>query len=1086
MEEETAATDTTFTDKSDICQQLLHRYGKSAAAQHRHLVAAAAAARSILQSESLPLTPLSYFAAAIDAIVDAASTSDSDALAALSSFLAIVLPLIPEGAIAPAKAGDAAAVLVELLDRPSGAASAAANVRAVVKCLGVLLGFCDLEDWDSVKLGFETLLKFSIDKRPKVRKCAQDCILKVFKSFESSTVREKASRLVFSLLKSYMPLAVELSASRSVDGSEKDILSKPEHQEIVHMLNLLKQLVTYFSIEVNVDVFSELQKLISNQFSALARHIFDVIQVLFETLGGDLNLSEADNIIKVLASYVSFEGNPVDSTLSAATLLKSCLNKLHAVEPSKCTSHISLVLGSVAGLLTAEASAASQASDILKELIDRHVERGSLAISQNQQVDDEAVHSMEASAVKSTCSVLMNVLGKFDGIPNKHILAVISALFLKLGSVITKKTSSSLASGKGSNSGEVSFFYMKDIVLRLADLISVLPLDTSDAKDIHLLMEIELLQLQECMGSSIISTGPEKLLMLLPISFNDEDLTCTNIWLVPILRIYVLRSSLGFFMEHVVPLTESLQRACRKVKKSVIRQDLQARAQECWGLLPAFCRHPTDTYKNFGRLAKLLIPYLKKDSFMLEIIAISLQELVNQNRSVLRSGEGADNSVKVSMMADVSDLALKVEDKPSYSEKVASKNIRALASYSKELLQALIDVLFIAPREKRSYLKDAIKCLVSITDSSVTKKIFVSSLERFQLINDMGECGEPGISVSASVEKKSNSTSNGKEANRCLILELAASIVEGASEDLIDLLFNFIRHTLQETDEIGQCEAYLALNKILEEHPRFCSSKYDELMELLLGLKSPEDISSLRSRFACFQTLLVHAIKSLDQEDTKAFLILNEIILALKDSKEEGRKAAYDILIEIGSSLRNSLDATSGGPYHKLISMITGYLSGSSPHIKSGAVSALSVLVHSNTDICCSMPDLVPSVLELLQSKATEVIKAVLGFVKVLVLSLQANDLRDFLPNIINRILPWSSISRNHFRSKVTVILEIMMRKCGSAAVKLLAPDKYRNFVKSVLENRHGKTDSKEPGSTEIEPPISDTSTNRSDFHTLL
>ncbi|KAK3023516.1 hypothetical protein RJ639_044782, partial [Escallonia herrerae] len=1032
MEEESATPDTTSTDKSDICQQLLHRYGKSAAAQHRHLVAAAAAARSILQSESLPLTPLSYFAAAIEAIVDAASTSDSAALAALSSFLAIVLPLIPEGAIAPAKAGDAAAVLVELLDRPSGPASAAASVRAVVKCLGVLLGFCDLDDWDSVKLGFETLLKFSIDKRPKVRKCAQDCILKVFKSFESSTVRKKASRLVFSLLKCFMPLAVELSASRSVDGSEKDVLSKPEHQEIVHMLNLLKQLVTYFSIEVNVDVFSELQKLISNQFSALARHIFGVIEVLFETLGGDLNLSEADNIIKVLASYVSFEGNPVDSTLSAATLLKSCLNRLHAVEPSKCTSHLSLVLGSVAGLLTAEASAASQASDILKELIDRHVERGNLGISQSQQVDDEAVHSMEASAVKSTCSVLMNVLGKFDGIPNKHILAVISALFLKLG--------------------EISFFYMKDILLRLADLISVLPLDTSDAQDIHLLMEIELLQLQECMGSSIISMGPEKLLMLLPISFNDEDLTCTNIWLVPLLRIYVLGSSLGFFMEHVVPLMESLQRACHKVKKSVIRQDLRARGQECWGLLPAFCRHPTDTYKNFGRLAKLLIPCLKKDSFMLEIVAISLQELVNQNRSVLRSGEGADNSVKVSMMADVRDLALKVENRPSYSKKVASKNIRALASCSKELLQALIDVLFIAPREKRSFLKDAIKCLVSITDSSVTKKIFVSSLERFQLINDMGECGEPGISVSASVLKESNSTSNRKEVNRSLILELAASIVEGASEDLIDLLFNFIRHTLQETDEIGQFEAYLALNKILEEHPRFCSLKCDELMKLLLGLKSPEDISSLRSRFACFQTLLVHTIESLDQENTKAFLILNEIILALKDSKEEGRKAAYDILIEIGSSLRNSLDVTSGGPYHKLISMITGYLSGSSPHIKSGAVSALSVLVHSNTDICCSMPDLVPSVLELLQSKATEVIKAVLGFVKVLVLSLQANDLRDFLPNIINRILPWSSISRNHFRSKVTVILEIMMRKCGSAAVKLLAPDKYRNFVKSVLE----------------------------------
>lgn len=52
-----------------------------------------------------------------------------------------------------------------------------------------------------------------------------------------------------------------------------------------------------------------------------------------------------------------------------------------------------------------------------------------------------------------------------------------------------------------------------------------------------------------------------------------------------------------------------------------------------------------------------------------------------------------------------------------------------------------------------------------------------------------------------------------------------------------------------------------------------------------------------------------------------------------------------------------------------------GYLSGSSPHIKSGAVSALSVLVHNDADICLLIPDLVPSVLELLQSKAIEVIK---------------------------------------------------------------------------------------------------------------
>lgn len=54
---------------------------------------------------------------------------------------------------------------------------------------------------------------------------------------------------------------------------------------------------------------------------------------------------------------------------------------------------------------------------------------------------------------------------------------------------------------------------------------------------------------------------------------------------------------------------------------------------------------------------------------------------------------------------------------------------------------------------------------------------------------------------------------------------------------------------------------------------------------------------------------------------------------------------------------------------------VMGYLSGPSPHIKSGAVSALSVLIYNDTDICQLVPDLVPSVLTLLQSKGVEIIK---------------------------------------------------------------------------------------------------------------
>ncbi|CAL5420826.1 unnamed protein product [Camellia sinensis] len=1038
-------TDTGFTDASDLCQQLLDRYGKSSAPQHRYLCATASATRSIIESESLPLTPLSYFAAAISTVAASDTTSlDSNAVSALSSFLAIVLPLLPKDSIVASKAGDAVGVLVELVDRP-GEELATASARSLVKCLGVLLGFCDLEDWDSVKVGFGTLLKFSIDRRPKVRKCAQDCVVKVFKAFESSTVIE-ASKLVLSSLKGYMPLAVEINASAVIDGS-KDEISKPEHLEVIHMLTLLKHIVPYLSVKVSLKVLQQLHKLMNSHFTALTRHIFSVIEAIFETSKAEVVILQAENIIKSLTSYVNMGvKNPNDTLLSAATLLKSALDKLQTGEVRKWINNLPLVFDSIAGLLTSEASTASQASNTLKELINFHIRSNCLTID-NESVDDEVKHSMESSAVKSTCAIFENVLSSCGGVPNEQSLAVISALFCKLG--------------------EISHFYMKGTIIKLADIMTLACRNKSDTK-----------HLEECIGSAVIAIGPKKILALLPINPNAEDPSCSNVWLIPILRNYAVGSSLGFFMEHVVPLAESFQRVCAKVKKSMIQEELQAYARGCWGLLPAFCRHPTDTHQNFGSLVKLLVTFITKDSFMLENIAIALQELVNQNKTVVRSNEGTGEFATLPKTSEINGSSLVFKSKPPYSKKIASRNIRALASCTRELVQALVDVFFDSPPEKRAYLKDAIGCLASITDSSVTKSIFISSLERFQLINDLGEFGKQGSHISASADQEQgNITPSEKGTKRCLTVELASSLVEGASEDMIALIFGLIKHTLQESDEVGQTEAYHTLSRILEEHSWFCSSHINELMDFLIGLKSPVVITTVRSRFACLQILLVHTIEgSLDEENSKAFLVLNEIILTIKDSTEEARKAAYDFLIGIHSSLQRLSSATSDEPYQKLINMIMGYLSGSSPHIKSGAVSALSVLVHNNSEICLLIPDLVPTVLALLQTKAVEVIKAVLGFVKVLVSSHQANDLQNFLPDIINGVLSWSSISRHHFREKVTIILEIMMRKCGVATVESLAPEKHKNFVKSVMANRHGKTSSKETSTTDQEPKVSESS----------
>ncbi|KAL1330444.1 hypothetical protein AAHE18_12G110300 [Arachis hypogaea] len=955
-------------DGSDLCQQLMDRYANSSAPQHRHLVATAAALRSNLNAESLPLTPPAYFAAAISELVDdlAAEALDPTALSALLSFMAIGLPLVPQGGIAAPKACDAAAILVALLDREGdGKGLGMSTIRAAVKCLGVLIGFCDLENWDSIKLGFETLLKFAVDKRPKV----------------------------------------------------------------LHVLNVVNLTAPCFSAEVIPKVLSELVKLLGAESLVLARHVLKSIDAIFEASRVQNIDLETEDIVVFLASFVSLgDRNPLDTLVYAATLLRHAMDSLYTRQSSLWIKNLPLVCTSLMGLLNLEGNTAVQASSILKDVLKHHLGPQSLTSSGDQRFDNCSQENMEGNAVNSTCAVFENAISAAAGIPTEHFVSVISVLFFELG--------------------EHSVVFMRNIVLKLAELM----IQTSGGN-------VNNEHLQKCIGSAIIVMGVERFLEIVPITLDERSFAYSNIWLVPILKRYVTGSSLAYYMEHIVPLAKSFKKASRKVKKTRISEDLLTRAHELWGLLPSFCRHANDTHQNFASLSDVLVSFLKKQPSMHENVFMALQVLVNENKAVLIPKKSESNCHAVC------DSELEFGVQPAYSKKAATRNIKSLASCSRQLLSILSDLFIASQPEMRFSLKGAIGCLASITDSSVIKEMFLSFLDKFKFTDCEGNI-EMLTSDSGVLDSKLGKMEN--YSKRCLILEIASCLVEGAKDDLIELIYNLAVQSFQATDESVHCEAYNTLSKILEDHA-FSSSRYTELIDLLISLKPSTDIVYLRSRYTCFHSLMVRTMKiSLEEdENSKAFLILNEIILTLKDGSDEARKAAYDLLLNISSSLRDTSGVDPIEPYQKLVNMIMGYLSGSSPHIKSGAVSALSVLVYKDTNLCLSVPELVPSFLSLLQTKDVEIIKAVLGFVKVMVSSLQANELQQFVSDIITAIVPWSSVSRHHFRSKVTVIFEILLRKCSSAAVKRVTPEKYHSFLKTVLENRHGKSSETTSNGTE-------------------
>lgn len=186
----------------------------------------------------------------------------------------------------------------------------------------------------------------------QVRKCALDCLLTVFKSLKSSAVL-KASKSVYTLFKDHIPVAMEMATLNTVDGSKNETVLNPKHQEVLHLVNVVKHISPHLSPKTLARLLPQLLKILTPQFSVVTRHVFDVIDAIFATSGTNAVTCNAEDILKSLVSYISLgEKNPVDSTMLAATLAKTALRKLQNGGTTNWGYYFPMLTESLAGIFS--------------------------------------------------------------------------------------------------------------------------------------------------------------------------------------------------------------------------------------------------------------------------------------------------------------------------------------------------------------------------------------------------------------------------------------------------------------------------------------------------------------------------------------------------------------------------------------------------------------------------------------------------------------------------------------------------------------------------------------------------------------
>lgn len=245
-----------------------------------------------------------------------------------------------------------------------------------------------------------------------------------------------------------------------------------------------------------------------------------------------------------------------------------------------------------------------------------------------------------------------------------------------------------------------------------------------------------------------------------------------------------------------------------------------------------------------------------------------------------------------------------------------------------------------------------------------------------------------------------------------------------------------------------------------------------ELQSLILNTADKTPASARRDRM-----LAVHELITYLPTSDLHFIpsILSEVVLGCKESNEKARTASFELLLHVakrtvdpernprGTKVRNSLvphmpDDAPDAPatIEEFFTMLSAGLAGSSPHMVAASVTALSRLFfefHNDLEPALRN-DLVQTVELFLTSNNREIVRSVLGFVKVAVVVLPEDTLRPRLNTIVPNLMLWNKEHKGRLRSKVKGIIDRLMRRFGAPLMEELVGEGDRKLVVNIRKQR--------------------------------
>lgn len=995
----------------DLCHSVLSRFSHSTREDHQHLCAVMGAMSQELREQNLPLTAIAYFGATCSSLDRLSTESDppSHVVEALLTILSMILPKISV-TILNKKREFLAGLVVRFLQSKSTSAGA---VIFGLKCISHFIIIGDKASWLDISPLYCVLLSFITDSNTKARKQSHVCVRDVLLSFQSTSMLASASEGLTNIFERFLLLA----GGSNADASEK---SKGA-QEVLYILDALKDCLPLMSKKLTTSIMKYFKTLLELSQTLVTKRITDCLSVFCLHPTSEVSSEALLDLLGSLALSVSTNETSADGLTITARLLDVGMKKVHSINRELCWVKLPVAFNALREILASEHEEAIFAStEALKNLIHACVDED--LINQGVMMDENvSTRSSGPTIIEKVCATIGSLVDYRYIVVWDMAFQIVSAMFGKLG--------------KGSS------YLLQGTVKSLADMQKLPDEDFPYRKQLH-----------ECVGSALAAMGPETFLGILPLNLEAEDPSMVNVWLFPILKQYTVGAHLSFFIESILGMARLLRQKSQALEvqgRIALSRSMDALVYSLWSLLPSFCNYPLDTAKSFKTLEIILCSTLRGECEIRGIICSSLKILIHQNRQILDQGKDLSAQTELSVSQQRA-MAL-------YSPQVAADNLNALRSSSKNLLTVLSEVFLKSSKDDGGCLQSTIGEVAVISDKKVVSKLFINKMRK--LLEVTQEAVQEKSRSFNSMQIDNSSVDGSPSLVRSRLFDLAASLLPGLGDKEIGVLFSAVEPALQADEGLIQKKAYKVLSIMLRDCDSFLSEKLHHLLNVMIEVLPLCHFSAKRHRLDCLYFLMVQVIKD-ESEQYKHDIVcsfLTEMILALKEANKKTRNRAYDMLVQIGHACGDEENGGKKEKLHLFFNTIAGGLAGDTPHMISASVKGLARLSYEFSDLVSAAYSVLPSTYILLQRKNREIIKANLGLLKVLVAKSPVEGLQTHLRNMVEGLLKWQDNTKNHFKAKTKLLLEMLVKKCGLDAVKAVLPEEHMRLLTNIRKIKERK-----------------------------